>query len=89
MKTSANKLPNSGYLSRFEPKPVALILGKFRLLSMDSKGVHKPGQVSTDEVPGLFATRLLVISIQAINTGPEIAAVTRESRALTESADTP
>ena len=56
---------------------------------MDLKSVYKPGQVSADEIPGLFTSRLPVISIQAINTGPEIAAMARQSRQLIGSAGTP
>ena len=66
MKTSTIKLSNSRYLSRFEPKSALLNPGKLRELAADFKGVHKPGQASAGEVPGLFAIRLPIISIVAI-----------------------
>lgn len=56
MKTSTVKLSNTGYLFRFGSKQGVPNLAELRVLPVDFKDVHKPGQVPAEEISGLFAT---------------------------------
>ena len=66
-----------------------LNLEKPRVLRPDFKAVHKHGQVSADDLPGIFAARFRVLSIQVINSAQEITAMARQSKQKIESAGTP
>ena len=88
MKTSACKLFICGYLTRSDSTKMELNLEKLRVLPPDFKGVHKPGQVSADDLSGLFAARFWVLSLQAIYSAREIVAMARQSRQQIESAGT-
>jgi hypothetical protein len=88
MKTSAYKLSIRGYLTRSDSIKMELNLEKPRVLRPDFKGVHKYGQVSADDLPGVFAARFRVLSIQAINSAQEITAMARQSKQKIESAGT-
>ncbi len=47
------------------------------------------GQVSADDLSELFVARFWELSLQAVNSVPEIAAMTRQLRQQIESAGTP
>ena len=89
MKTSAYKLSICGYLTRSDSTKMELNLERPRVLLPDFKGVHKHGQVSADDLPGIFAARFRVLSIQVLNSAQEITAMARQSKQKIESAGTP
>ena len=74
------KLLGTRYISRSEARRLLINLEKFRQVELDFIQVESVGQGFTDEVFRVFAVQHPEITIEAVNTGPAVAAMIEHAR---------